>query len=347
MAELKIATFNCENLLMRCDFSQAGIAGAARKLTAVTTSDVADRVDDVFNVLSEDDRTLTAQALAATRADLCALQEVENLVTLTAFHNRYLMRWSPHPYPTRILHEGNDSRGIDVALLSRIPVIREISHAARTYDDLGVTPPKGVPGNSRAFRRDCLEVDVLRDGKSLTVFICHFKSMHGGRQETRKIRAAEARSVRALIEQRFHDPANADWIILGDLNDYTELDGIPVHDHGLNAWTEDGFAIDLAQETVPDPLMRWSHYYPRHKTYAALDHIFLSPRMARINRQSSTRYIRAGAPWRCQRHTGYRLPGVGWSNPKASDHCPLVATIHFTGNEPDAFTQQPTSKDGP
>lgn len=331
MAELKIATFNCENLLMRCDFSRAGVKGAARKLTNVTTSELADKVDAAFNVLSEDDRTLTAQALAATRADVCALQEVENLVTLTAFHNRYLTRWTTQPYTTRILHEGNDTRGIDVALLSRLTVVQETSHAATTYADLGIPPPPRLSPNARIFRRDCLELDIIKDGCAVTLFVCHFKSMHGGREKTRPIREAEARGVRALIERRFAEPERANWIILGDLNDYTEVDGVPVTDHGLGPLIEDGFAIDLAQSVVPDPMMRWSHYYPKDKTYGALDHIFLSPHLAGLNANASMSYVRAGAPWRCQRHTGYRLPGVGWTNPKASDHCPLVATIQFDG----------------
>ena len=82
------------------------------------------------------------------------LQEVENLVTLTAFHNRYLTRWANQPYTTRILHEGNDGRGIDVALLSRLPVIREISHAALTFADMDIKPPGRVSHEARIFRRD-------------------------------------------------------------------------------------------------------------------------------------------------------------------------------------------------
>ena len=94
MPELRLATFNCENLMMRCDFRRAGIANVRQRLTDVDNALVAEHVDSVFDVLSEDDRTLTAQALAATGADVCALQEVENLVTLTAFDTRYIARWA-------------------------------------------------------------------------------------------------------------------------------------------------------------------------------------------------------------------------------------------------------------
>jgi len=333
MPSLRLCTFNVENLLMRCDFSAAGIAGTARKLTAVSDAATAERVDRIFNVLSEDDRTLTAQALAAANADVCAVQEVENLVTLTAFHNRYLSRWSTEPYEERILYEGNDGRGIDVGLLSRAPILRHTSHAGESYGSLGLKPPKGSDTRARIFRRDCLEVDVEKDGRALTLFVCHFKSMHGGRRQTRSVRQLEAAAVRKLIERRFRAPATADWVILGDLNDYFELDGRPVTDHGLGPLIDDGFAIDLAAQVVADPLERWSHHYPAEKQYAALDHMLLSPSLAAQNAKTKAAFLRAGLPWRSQRHRGRRLPGIGWSNPKASDHCPLVATIEFVGQE--------------
>ena len=80
MTRLTLTTFNCENLMMRCDFRRLHILDAARKFTAVSDQSDADAVDRVFNVLSEDDRTLTAQALSASQADICCLQEVENLL---------------------------------------------------------------------------------------------------------------------------------------------------------------------------------------------------------------------------------------------------------------------------
>jgi hypothetical protein len=109
MPELRLATFNCENLMMRCDFARAGIKRARERLTEVDDATVAAQVDSVFNVLSEDDRTLTAESLGATQAEVCALQEVENLVTLTAFDTRYLARWSGGAFEERVLLEGNDT----------------------------------------------------------------------------------------------------------------------------------------------------------------------------------------------------------------------------------------------
>mgnify|MGYP003115283997 CR=1 FL=1 len=331
MPDIRLATFNCENLMMRCDFTRSGIRNARERLTEVDNALIAEQVDAVFDVLSEDDRTLTAQALAATGAEVCALQEVENLITLTAFDNRYVAEWAGQPFGQRVLHEGNDSRGIDVGLLSKLPIIFQRSHARETYGRLGIRPPGGASVNDYAFRRDCLEVDVEKEGRALTLFICHFKSMHGGRDRTASVREAEAMAVRRIIERRFDDPAAEEWAILGDFNDYWEVDGRPVRPHGLGPLVGEGFAVDLGAGVIRDPEDRWTHFYSGDGTYGALDHIFLSPRLAAGNTGAKVDIIRSGAPYRAERYKGYRFPGVGWNLPKASDHCPMVATIVFEG----------------
>lgn len=313
--------------MMRCDFSGQSIPDLARKINQVDDADKANQIDRVFDVLSEDDRTLTAQALSAAQADVCCLQEVENLVTMTAFHNRYLRRWLRKGYFYRALIEGNDQRGIDVGVLSRAKIIRKESHARKTYADLGIIPPKGYHPNDRVFRRDCLEIEIEKQGKSLTLFVCHFKSMNGGRIETRPIREAEAQAVRILIEQRFQDPAASNWMALGDFNDYFEIDGETFKDHGLGPLVNDGFAVDAATQYETDPTNRWTHYYSREEVYGALDHIFISPSLAERNKEARVRIVRAGQPMRAERYKGHRFDGIGWMRPKASDHCPMSVTL--------------------
>ena len=294
--------------MMRCDFRSAGLPNARDRITDVDDAATAEKVDAVFNVLSEDDRTLTAQALAATEADVCALQEVENLVTLTAFDNRYVARWAGRPFGARVLHEGNDTRGIDVGLLSHLPVIFQRSHARLTFGRAGIRPPRNQTVNDYVFRRDCLEVDVEKEGRVLTLFICHFKSMHGGRRKTRDIRRAEAEAVKYVVRNRFADPSAADWIILGDFNDYWEVDGRKLKDHGLGPLIERDFAIDAASCGIHDPMDRWTHHYNGDDTYGALDHVFLSPQLAAQNPAPEISIIRAGAPYRAARYTGDRFP---------------------------------------
>ena len=327
MVPFTLTTFNCENLMMRCDFERTNIPRLARQIDGIVDQTTADSIDAVLDVLEEDDRTLTAMALSAAEPDICAVQEVENLVTLTAFHNRYLNKWSRRSYPWRASYQGNDTRSIDVGVLSRARITSSRSHADLTFNQTGVTQPDDVDPGAPIFRRDCLEVEVEKQGRLLTLFICHFKSMNGGRKATRPVREAEAAGVRWIIEQRFDNPASAHWAVLGDFNDYLELDGDSVSDHGLGPLVDGGFAIDALMLYEPDPMKRWTHYYAAGDSYSALDHILLSPALADQNPTARTRITRGGMPLRAERIRTRRLPGVGWATPKASDHCPLTLSL--------------------
>tara|TARA_Y100000052_G_scaffold27568_2_gene36543 strand:- start:3911 stop:4900 length:990 start_codon:yes stop_codon:yes gene_type:complete len=323
MPRIRLTSFNCENLMMRFAFGETNIPQLKQKLTLVSDSQAADLVDEAFDVLSEDDRTLTAQTLAVSKADVCLLQEVENLVTLTAFHNRYLRRWSRSGYEHRILREGNDGRGIDVAALSRLHPVRITSHAHLTFEGIGLTPPAGQSRHDPVFRRDCLRLDYEIEAAPLSIFVCHFKSMHGGRYETRTIRQTEALAVRRLIERSFDDPATANWLVCGDLNDFLEQDGRADSGHGLGPFVDDGFARDALMMSGLGDMDRWTHHYSGDNTYSALDHFLLSPALAEKNVRPDMTITRCGLPWKAERYEGFRLPGIAWSNPKASDHCPL------------------------
>ena len=100
------------------------------------------------------------------------LQEVDNLEALKAFEYGYLFKMVGEGYRHKYMTAGNDSRGIDVALLARdetahgepIEFVRMTSHAHVTFEDFGLFNAElaelGIAAHERIFRRDCLEVDV-------------------------------------------------------------------------------------------------------------------------------------------------------------------------------------------
>ncbi|MBP0650238.1 hypothetical protein J8J40_24640, partial [Mycobacterium tuberculosis] len=89
--------------------------------------------------VSDDTRQMTAQAVRDLDADVLCLQEVDDLHALRYFHDHYLRRALDIPYEHFALMQGNDRRGIDVAVMSRrgFPLKVEI-HAALSYRDLGL-----------------------------------------------------------------------------------------------------------------------------------------------------------------------------------------------------------------
>ena len=294
-----------------------------------------------------------------------SLQEVDNIEALKAFEYGYLFKMVGQGYRQKYTTSGNDTRGIDVALMLKtetahgepIEFVRMTSHAHVTFDEFGLhTPELAALGNEpfeRIFRRDCLEIDVTVGGKPLTIYSLHFKSMGSprnglsGRDATMPIRNAEALAVRRIIEERFGKDHAGDkrWVICGDLNDYRErvvIGGEP-HANGysfevvkeaqscLDMLLAGGFCENIV-ERRPE-LDRWTLYHtrgPQERHLCQLDYILLSPALARTNATVLPDIIRGGQPWRTIFPPGQeveRYPRAGWDRPKASDHCPVAVTL--------------------
>jgi len=365
---LRLATFNVENLMNRFDFS--GFRNQLQADRALTLYEIKDEAQ--YKMLeqaravahTDDTRQLTALAIAATRADIVCLQDVDNIEALKAFEYGYLFKMVGRGYRQKYTTAGNDSRGIDVAVMMRdetqdgqpVEFVRMTSHAPLTFGELGLHTPEletlGYQAHERIFRRDCLEIDVRVGGVPLTIYAVHLKSMGSprnglnGRDATMPLRFAEARAVRWIIEERFgkqHAGAKR-WVICGDFNDYRErlvIDGGDMGDYSfapageavscLDVLLADGFAHNIV-ERRPE-LDRWTLYHtrgPEERHLCQLDYILLSPALAARNALAVPDIIRNGQPWRTPFPEGQevqRYPRIGWDRPKASDHCPVAVTL--------------------
>lgn len=365
---VRLATFNVENLMNRFDFS--GYHNELWQDRAVALFDIKDEaeyreVERARAIAHTDDtRQLSALAIAETGADILCLQEVDNLDALKAFEYGYLFKMVGRGYRYKYMTAGNDGRGIDVAVMMRpetrhgqpIEFVAMTSHAHVTFEDFDLHTPElaelGIEPFARIFRRDCLEVDVLVDGRPLTIYTVHFKSMGtprnglSGRDASMPVRIAEARAVRRIIEDRFGSDEAADkrWVICGDMNDYQErvvISGDRFSGYGfkpvredfscVDLLTEDGFSVNPV-ERRPE-LDRWTLYHtrgPQERHLCQLDYILLSPALARGNAKAVPDIVRAGQPFRTLFPPGQaveRYPRIGWDRPKASDHCPIAITL--------------------
>lgn len=365
-----IATFNVENLMSRFDFT--GFRNELRQDRSLKLYEIRDEtqyrmLEQARTVAHTDDtRQLTALAIAETRADILCLQEVENLTALNAFEYGYLYKMIGRGYQEKYLIDGNDSRGIDVAVMVRdttrdgqpIEVLKVESHAHLTYKELGLYNPVlaelGFQPDDRVFKRDCLNLDLRIGGKPLSLFVTHLKSMTGGRNgvdgrtASLPVRRAEVRAIRHIIEKKFggERAANRRWLIVGDLNDYRErviIDGDQWNGYQFTPFTEDesaldeiladGFAVNLVERR---PVMdRWTLYHtrgPEERHLCQLDYILASPSLAEKNEKAVPNIIRRGQPWRTIFPEGQeveRYPRTGWDRPKASDHCPVAVTLNI------------------
>lgn len=313
---VRLATFNVENLFSRFRFAR-GVDPQLAAERGFTSEHLRHRIAD------PEDKHLTAQLINLMGADVIALQEVEGMATLKRFRDLYL--GGRDAYPHVLALEGNDLRGIEVAVLSRFAIVH-----CRSWQHLW-----DAETQQPLFSRDCLEVDVQVPGQGvLTLFVNHFKSMRddegdGGRARTRALRVRQSQAVIDIVRARFGPhPGQYPWAVLGDFNDYLERDEQgPSGIDELVLWPE----LHNVVERLPAQ-QRWTHFWRGRAdrgwapTYQQLDYLLLSQRLARLNPQAP-HIERRGQPGRAALYSGPRLDGVGLDRPKASDHCPIAIEL--------------------
>jgi len=332
---LRIATFNTENLMQRFEFPDHKLffPGRMRHGRGVKkTENLTAKLDQSALLrLGQEKMHLTARAIADTDADIVCLQEVENIEALEFFERNYLSNVTTTPYRHKVLLDGNDGRGIDVAVLARsntrsgsaIEIKDVISHAHISYGDLDLMNRDLVElkeeEHERVFRRDCLVVDLEIGGTPLTLILLHLKSMGtdkedvDGRTYTMPVRKAEATAVRRIIESRSNNnQMGENWLICGDLNDYCHRIDVTQNsdgeytfvqasesEYGFRPLIEDGFSENLVARLPENN--QWTLFHSRSEQQhhlVQLDYILASPHLAKINAGAIPRILRQGQPHR-------------------------------------------------
>ena len=150
-----------------------------------------------------------AAAIRKINPDVISLQEVENRGYLERFVKVFLADMG---YKYIVEFDGNDLRGIDVALLSRAPIGEVTSRR-----HLRFTGPDGV---ERGFQRDVPAITVMPRGAApIEIWPVHLKSKADGAETSEPIRLAEVGELRKLLDAKLAADPNARIIVTGDFND--------------------------------------------------------------------------------------------------------------------------------
>jgi len=180
----------------------------------VVTWNVHDLFDEVDDTVSpgDEDTVLSAagaesklaqvgKVLSRLDADVFVLQEVENLALLERLARGPL---AGRGYRAE-LREGFDPRGIDVGVLSRLPV-RWVSH----LEDGGAE-------GSQLWARDLAEVHLGLAARPVVILGGHLVSRLHPSEDARRLLQAER--VRELADQLRAAPALPIVLVVGDFND--------------------------------------------------------------------------------------------------------------------------------
>jgi endonuclease/exonuclease/phosphatase family metal-dependent hydrolase len=233
-------------------------------------------------------REAVGAVLASLDADVVALAEVETKPILDDLNGNELQ----NRYVSVNLVEGNDPRGIDVAVMSKIQPDKVVSHK----DDLFTHPQTHAPYR---YARDCLEVHITHNGRRMAFLAVHFKAKAPPDDPDK--RYAEAFHTREIADKLLaEDPARV-VIVLGDFNDVPG--SAPV---GAIAGAGETAFVDAAT-FAPEP--RYSFNF--NGTLELIDHQFMSPLGAKLLDDSSV-VLKHGA-------------GIDDGSKYASDHAPLFA----------------------
>lgn len=272
----------------------AAPADGAITIASYNVLNLFDAHDDPYSADSASDVKPRAELEALARsirklnADVIGLQEVENRGILQRFVRVFLRDMN---YEV-VAFEGNDNRGIDVALLSRLPVGPVTSHRHVDFED--------AQGKPMRFRRDLLQARIEPPGApAFDVYVVHLKSKGGVPEGGADTRMGEARAIAAVLHQRLAADPQARFVICGDFND--TIDSEPVTAiMGTNGRALRTFIDDLPEDG------RVSYNQPPF--LSMIDFILASPAMADTYVAGSYQIITGGSP----ETTG-------------SDHNPVVA----------------------
>jgi len=241
-------------------------------------------------------------------ADIIALQEVENASILNRLRTEKLADLG---YQPAILVEGTDSRGIDVAILSKLPLASEPQLHPLALPDF---PER--EGDTRGVLQATF---VLPDDSLLTAFAVHFPAPF----HPTAMREAAYEHLAGLLEAL---PNDHHAFAAGDFNTTTKEDE---REGLLDAFARPYWTL---AHDVGCSDCYGSYFYHGDSNWSFLDMIFFSPaRGAKTTAQirgDSVRIANDYPPQVSKNGTPERFrsdKGTG-----VSDHWPMVATIELT-----------------
>ncbi|MCB0272046.1 MAG: endonuclease/exonuclease/phosphatase family protein [Bdellovibrionales bacterium] len=240
------------------------------------------------------------QSVSGSGPDILVLQEVENVQVLKLWVQKYLQTSN---YQTIVLLEGDDLRGIDVAVVSRFPLSRKPT--------LHPIPFTKMNQQIKYDTRGILEVHLQAEDREITVYANHFPAPF----HPHTFREQAFDYLRSLQKAN----SNPYQIAAGDFN-VPASENQKVHmleNHVLPSWE----ALHLQCHGC-----KGTQYYPPEKSWSFLDMILISKEASWKVVPDSIQVVQKH--WMLNEDQTPRSFQVRTGN-GVSDHLPLYAEIEF------------------
>ncbi|PLR41723.1 endonuclease/exonuclease/phosphatase [Chimaeribacter californicus] len=187
------------------------------EITAGGRADWVGSLELIEEPVNEVAMRVTAKVMIDLQTDILAVIEAESRPSLAAFNQEIVKALGGEPFRHVMVIDGNDTRGIDVGLMTgaAYPIGEMRSHV----DDRD--------GEALIFSRDCPEYSIpLASGETLWVLVNHLKSKgYGSKGSSDARRRQQAERISAIYQQRVAEghPLIA---IVGDFNDTPDSDAL-------------------------------------------------------------------------------------------------------------------------
>ncbi len=253
----------------------------------------------------------TAQVVRDLNADILSVVECEGRAALLQFSQKLLPAVNGTAYNEAMLIDGNDTRGIDVGLMTKPGY--KIGWMRSHVDDAG-------PRGGHVFSRDCPEFAIWTPGgQTVWVLVNHFKSRgYGVKDASDARRWLQAETVRTIYERLKQE--GAEYIcVQGDFNDSPDADT-------LAPLLRDTDLRDCATHPAFDDGGRPGTFKDGHAG-DKLDYILLSPKL--YERMSQGGIWRRGV-WGGKNGTLWEIyPEITSAHDASSDHAAVWCDVEI------------------
>ncbi len=246
------------------------------------------------------------ESILAAKPDVIALQEMGKKTALAKLQAALKAKGLNLPY---VEHLSAFDPAIHVAYLSRFPFKKITRHDNESYL---------LNGRRLHVSRGFAEVEIALGDYSFSLITAHLKSKRKvSVADEAEMRLQEALRLRRIIDARLKANSEANFAVLGDLNDYYNSKPLKALIGRGKSKLIDSRPGERNGDSGPNRIntkwfprnVSWTHFYGVEDVYSRIDYILLSPGMAReLDRANS--WIPVVANW-----------GHG------SDHRPVVTTF--------------------